>query len=540
MNHLSVVTIALLILLTSPYAMASEKPNRFSATRVGTQKSSRAIVIISDLHFGPGRINGGWHPFEDFQWPNALRGFLDAIGKRFQDAVDLVIAGDLFELWQHPKMHCTGCGDDLRCTDKEIEDITKEVIKAHTDELHLFGNFADRGTNRVFIIPGNHDAALLLDNVWFEVRKAMRSATLRVFRADKGVWASESGMVVVEHGQQIGLDANRFKSWPTITRKCSRDGKDYLERPWGEGFVEKLYNPVESAYPVIDNLIPESAGIALYSKRQQVIENAADVARFIMFNIFQTSLRQKIELNMGDPTKADAWDVGLARARGYRLFADALAPADPFRAELLGSQEQRFVQIRKEFDELAANPVELPDNTIQALCDQIKIRALGSTEANIQLCSRDLLLSAARSLFPRSRILGPYLADLVNRYPNMSIFVYGHTHQADFDITIKATPTKSIAVLNTGAFQRLLDEESFLQRAAAAEPLLKPEQALKEFTLEKNFPPCYSAVLVSHDLDDIPQARLEHWMMSETDSTGQFVGACDPKCGARPPRCQAK
>jgi hypothetical protein len=346
--------------------------------------------------------------------------------------------------------------------------------------------------------------------------------------------------VVVAHGHQIGLDANRFQSWPAITRKCPHDGEDYLERPWGEGFVEKLYNPVESNYPVIDNLIPESAGLALYSKRQQVIENAADVVRFIMFNIFQTSLRQKIELKIGDPTKADAWDIPVARARGHRLFADALAVDDPFRAGVLSSQEQRFIEIRTEFDELAMNPAKLPDNHILALCDQIKIRASESPNANIQLCSRDLLLSAARSLFPLSRILGPYLAELLNLYPNMSIFVYGHTHQSDFDITIKATPTKSISVLNTGAFQRLLDEESFLQRAASAKPSLEPEQALKDFTLENNFPPCYSVVLVVHDSDDIPQAKLQHWMMSESDSTGKFVDACDPQCGARPPRCRAR
>ena len=256
------------------------------------------------------------------------------------------------------------------------------------------------------------------------------------------------------------------------------------------------------------------------------------------FNAFQTSVRQKVELNVTDPDKADAWDVTKARQRGYRLFADALATDDPLRAGLSVSTDARMGQIRAALDALALDQLDFPDDSVRALCDQIKIRANETPEANIILCNRDLLVSTARSILPLSRILGPHLRTRLKRYPDLRLFIYGHTHQADYDITVKAEESRSVDVFNTGAFQRLLDEEHFRQRAEARR--ISPEAALRELTLEQDFPACYSTVIVTHDPEGVASAKVEQWLMSETDSGGQFVGACDGRCGALPPRCKAK
>lgn len=70
----------------------------------------RYTAFISDLHFGIGRkADGSWDPKEDFRWPRALEGFLERISEEGHERVDLVIAGDLLELWQPPpEIKCKG------------------------------------------------------------------------------------------------------------------------------------------------------------------------------------------------------------------------------------------------------------------------------------------------------------------------------------------------------------------------------------------------------------------------------------------------
>jgi hypothetical protein len=405
----------------------------------------------------------------------------------------------------------------------------------------MFGTFADGSNNRLFIIPGNHDATLTLDNVWQTVLAAMQGTSGtngRIERVKKGVWASDDGLVVVEHGHQIDPDVNRYKTWPEIVEMCAIDNQDYVARPWGELFVQKLYNDVEGQFPIIDNLIPESAGAAIYSKYRGFWGSAVDMARFVSFNLFQVSLRQKIQLNVSDPTKADAWNVNAARGQGFRLFVDSLDPDDPLRKRIVEGQEPESQALREELERLALPGGELSDETVLALCDSIKLRKGQRPDGDAQLCPRDLALSAARSLLPLSRILAPHLKTRLEQHNNMSIFVYGHTHEADFDISVRPVATRRVDVLNTGAFQRLMDSETF--ERLRTERGMSPVEALGRFTLEDDFAPCYSLVTVTRDGDGVPKAVLEHWLMNESAVSGEFIGACDPRCGARPPRCRAK
>lgn len=61
----------------------------------------RQVVILSDLHLGLGQTSPGrWDPYEDFRFADALQGVLaqlDAVG---QGRTDLILAGDLLELWR--------------------------------------------------------------------------------------------------------------------------------------------------------------------------------------------------------------------------------------------------------------------------------------------------------------------------------------------------------------------------------------------------------------------------------------------------------
>ena len=260
---------------------------------------TRPIYVISDLHMGSGQTDDCyWNHLEDFRWPRAFDGFLRQISKDHPEGVDLVIAGDMFELWQHPTVSCaklqnTECG----CSIEEMKQIVRDVLKGHQSEFDALGRFLTSGENRLFVIPGNHDAAFMEDDIWTLVAQAVPEGREKVERVKSGTWFSADNRIVVEHGHQHNdLDVNNYPGWPqSVTKNCA-DGKRFF-RPWGENFVQTLYNEKEEKLPLIDNLIPESLGIAIYSQysseKNTVIK---DLARFAIYNLLQTSPYQKITL----------------------------------------------------------------------------------------------------------------------------------------------------------------------------------------------------------------------------------------------------
>lgn len=501
----------------------------------------RPIVIISDLHFGIGTTPAGvYDNLEDFRWPDALKGFLASVVAKYPGGADLVIAGDLLEMWQHPTVPCRGCGPDLGCKVDEYERIADIVARAHAADLKTLGAFANNGDNRLFVVPGNHDAALLHPPVWEIVKKRMAvTDSRRVELVRSGVWVSTDGSVVVEHGHQIAPDVNRYRNWPEVAKGvCEDDGvktEGFVERPWGEVFVQELYNDVEAEYPIVDNLVPDSAGASVYRKARGVWGAAADLARFIGFNLFQTSIVQKITLDISDPARAETWNLTTARARGYRLFADALPADDPIRTRILTDESTEWRDVRRALNARAADEQLVSDAEVRALCDQIAARRAERPEEGIESCNPNLALSAARSILPLARVLQPHLETRINEFPRMLVFVYGHSHEADYKINVR-TSRRTISVLNSGAFQRLLNLETFRQKAKARN--LAPDVALKELTLEKDFPACYSAVLVDYDKNGLPRPVLHQWYMEEKTTSGVLLDGCDRNCGAIPPGCQ--
>src|SRR3990170_7206515 len=134
---------------------------------------SRSIVVIGDLHMGPGRdASGNWHAVEDFRWRDDFIRFLDAVNTQGGGRTDLVINGDLFELLQSPSVPCHHNDPRFGCTAAEAQQRLDAVIKAHDAELAAIGKFAMAGSNRVHVVPGDHDAALLVPEVW---QRAVRS-----------------------------------------------------------------------------------------------------------------------------------------------------------------------------------------------------------------------------------------------------------------------------------------------------------------------------------------------------------------------------
>ncbi len=480
----------------SPSALALALVLAPPASTAQPQTAPRPIVVISDFHMGLGRrADGQWDPKEDFRWTGALRGFLDEISRRNKDQTDLVIAGDFLELWQPPAdIKCAGDGADLGCTIAEMKEIVRRVVAAHKDDLAALTAFAKRGANTVHAVPGNHDSALVIPEIWALVAQAMDAASGRVVLVANGVWSSADGLVLVEHGHQIGSDVNRYKNWPTVVAR--KEGTEFVIRPWGELFVQRLFNAEEEQYPIIDNLSPETAGARYRMADRGLWRSAADVARFIVFNAFETSARQKGAALGRKPDAAAPCTRAEADALGHKLVLGTLETQDPFRTQVESRTTPEAQRLRDELDALVR---QLPDEDIQHLCAR-------------QIDSSTLGAALEAKFVPRTEVIRKHLHERIKSYPNAAVFVYGHTHQLEEAWTSQLDKERTVTVLNSGAFQRLVDEAGYLARVQALQ-LTNPEDGLRRISLD-TLAPCYGVVMVDYKAG-APTAETRMWHMPE-------------------------
>ncbi len=514
--------LAVFVLACTTCACASAQANCTLLPKL--ESGNRYLFVISDLHFGLGRISGGgWNRKEDFRWSKALTLFLRTASACGLDAVDLVLAGDTLEMWQPPAyIACKGLGPEAGCTTMEALRIAKVVIGAHGSDLAALGSFADRGSNRLYVIPGNHDAALLLPSVWTAFRSALRSKSGRTRLVGSGIWASADGRVVVEHGHQIGVDVNKYKAWPDIIG-ARNAGHNYIERPWGELFVQRLFNEQEETYPIIDNLSPESAGARYRMADRGWVHSVADAARFLAFNLFETGLSQEQQfLGAADPGAEPMWDMAFARAMGSRLFAQALASGDPFRTELLEDTASGKA-LRSELDTLARDETRLSNAEITLLCDLMQARTQGQSKC----LPAELGMLLQKAVVPKRVVMADHLRTRLKQpgLDDMRVFVYGHTHLLETKWPVQATDTREVHVLNAGAFQRVIVEDDFL--ALAASRKIDAQQALRTLSVE-DLGACYSAVVVAMG-PLVPAASTLQWHMTE-GGVGSFVLPGDAVC----------
>jgi UDP-2,3-diacylglucosamine pyrophosphatase LpxH len=489
-------------------------------------------IFISDLHLGVGRDkDGNWDPTEDFRWSNALAAFLGKISEG-KSSTTLVILGDLLELWQ-PLLPCASTEPDLGCTIGEMEAITRKVIEAHRGDLENLSAFSRKGSNQLYIVPGNHDAAILLKPIWKLVADAMKvTPGDRIFLVETGIWKSSDGRVVAEHGHQIGIDVNAFAKWPTITEQ--KEGVTYLRRPWGELFVQKLYNDRERHYPLIDNLSPESAGVRYYMGDRGPVGSIQDVARFLWFDLYETSPTQKLtSLGSGNRLGGEAdWNVHAARELGYKLFAGALDKDDPFRGKLLSADSTpEWSRLRKSLDATVRDEQQVSDDQVKMLCNYLVLRGKESPDGD--RCSPTLGAAIQSVAVPKDLVLKNHLNARLDAYPHMQTYIYAHTHELWFDWRLSIGAGRSVDILNTGAFQRLIDDSRFQQLARSKN--VTPSEAMQRLGFE-HLPACYSAVFVDDTGDDV-KAQVKNWFYDD-ENPAALVSACDPRCSHVSGKCR--
>jgi len=483
-----------------------------------TEAQARYSVFISDLHFGLGKTaDQKWHPYEDFKWTRALEGFLQAISEEGNDQVDLVIVGDFLELWQLPDdIRCDGSSAGVGCSISELVDLTQRITRAHAADLDALRAFSKQGNNKIHVVPGNHDAALLVPAVWAPVATSLDAASGRVVLATEGIWVSEDKRIVAEHGQQIGKDVNAFEQWPKVSTMGS-DGKELMIRPWGENFVQRLFNEQEKQYSVIDNLNPETAGARYRMSDRGVWGSVADVGRFVAFNIFETTPAQKISLLGTDETPEKPFTISAAKKSGYLLFTNGLPKKDEFR-KLIETDDEAGQSLRKE---LTAMVQSMQEEELEMLCKNTML------VNDVNLCRGELETLAAGLLFPKKTIFKNHLNKRRQQFGEFRLFVYGHTHRWEKNWGVAVQNDRNITVVNTGAFQRLVDDGTF--QAIADVKKITPVQALRQLTPE-DLKPCYSAVIVSPG-DPRHTAELKMWKMSESGGgSGSFTTPGSDEC----------
>jgi UDP-2,3-diacylglucosamine pyrophosphatase LpxH len=524
MNPVRTVTFMIAMILASPVVAAwADDAGSPAVAKVPYQApaaSPRHSVFISDLHFGVGKQAGGaWDPTEDFRWPKALEGFLNKITEDGQQRVDLVIVGDFLELWQPPAdIKCAGVSADLGCSIGEMAMLVEKVVAEHASDLGILRAFAEHGENRLHIVVGNHDSTLRYAAVWNALGASLNADSGRINLLTEGLWVSTDGRIVAEHGNQIGQDVNKYATWPEISRHV--DGKDYIVRPWGELFVQRLFNSQEKTYSIIDNLSPETAGARYRAADRGLWGSASDVAKLLTFNLLETSLRQKSVMLGKPPAGKVNWDITIARGKGAMLFLYSLPKEDPLRQQL-EKDDAEATAIKSELTKLANDKDQLPDAEVQQLCDMIAVYEKDQICWNMQLGSL-----AEHFLSSKSKVMAKHLADRQAAHKSMRVFIYGHTHQFEepWRVDVEGSPV-TVTVANTGAFQRLIDEAGFLKRLDGR----APQDALRSMSLEE-LPPCYTSVVVSASAaGQLPVPKTWAWHMPE-DDTGSFTTPDDPRC----------
>ena len=189
-------------------------------TALQAEGSSRLVAVIADLHMGLGRDEAGeWHVHEDFRWGEEFALFLEALDAEGGGATDLVLNGDTFELDRLAGERCAAGDPALGCTAPEALARLERVLAAHADTVEALAAFAASGSNRVFLVPGEHDAALLFPALARRVERALGAPGARATVAADGSWRSDDGRIYVEHGHQIGWRVptasrrGRSRSW---------------------------------------------------------------------------------------------------------------------------------------------------------------------------------------------------------------------------------------------------------------------------------------------------------------------------------------
>ena len=490
--------------------------------------TQRLTAVIADLHMGVGRdAAGAWLAGEDFRWADEFERFLAALDAEGGGATDLILNGDTFEL---ASAGCVHDDPELGCTEPEALAELERVLAAHARAIDALAAFARAGSNRVVLVPGDHDAALLFPAVRARAEAALGSGRAAV--AAGGAWVAADGQVYVEHGHQIGWRADRFTNWPEPF--VERGGRRHLERPWGARTAGALLREHEQRYPVADNFADAAAGLAHALSAAGTTDLGAEAADLLRYVLFRMPWQQfRLDLDVGD-VQPPEWDLPSVRAQGPSFLVDSLPGDERFKP---------LAQRALDAGSLEALMGALGDAELNALCDYRAALRRSRRRLERYLTQNDPLgppvaecprLPDSRGgqfdYFWRSRDLlyGDRLeavqAGLPDRGRPIAVFVHGHTQLVDWRQRVLLSTSQGRPVIvdgfspvrdalrpvvvNGGAWQRTITPVQFLR--LQAESGLSDAELMRALRPE-HLAPCYSFVQVD-PYEATPAApRIRYW-----------------------------
>jgi hypothetical protein len=503
--------------------------------------AKRLTVFISDLHMGVGKDPNtkNWNAMEDFRWGEEFSLFLEKIHSLGGGKTDLVILGDLFELWQFVKDDCDYNDPNLGCTEDDALKRVRGVLEAHGPEMEMLKKFADSssGENRVHIVPGNHDAALLYNKVAQEVIKKINAAPGKVCILSEGYWRSSDGLIYADHGHQIeDADPNSYKEkWPKpFTDEIG--GKKYLIRVWGERFVQKYYNPIEEDFPIIDNLSAETLGIkyGVAARGFLLPHDIVNLCKFVFLQVSEDQLIAVIRglyLKPGEQTGGAKWNVKEIRRTNNQQFVSDLSTMME-KLALRGNINK--IALKKLTDEGKTDikPSDLSDDEIIALCN-LRAALLGDMSRNnlavsVQNCptTEPGTLGIQKLLWGEDVVFRKHLQEYLEKTrealpsiggekPMFNVYIYGHTHAAHAGSKYKGIEIPGYwppQVFNSGTWVRVADEKELSK--LAQDMNLSKSEVLPRIPVEK-LPARYSFVMIK-PYEETPIAELRYWLLDST------------------------
>ena len=514
-------------------------------------ESARLTVVLSDLHQGEGRDGKGWLPTEDFRWAADFQAFLTAIDREGESAVDLVLNGDTFDLWQSATPDCLPRDGPAGCSEDEARGRLERVIRAHRDELAALGRLATQGSNRVIFVAGDHDAALALPGLSRHLTAAIAGPSDRVVVAGDH-WRSRDGRLYAEHGHRIGAGAEPGAADGAVvvgpTSATSDRGR--LRRSDAERALQPLWDRFEPKFPTVDNFAMATAGLR-YALAAEDGASLGEHGRVLLSHfLFAVAWQQfRMDLDGGD-TEPPTWDLARVRTEGPAWLASSLPNDDPLKkvvaADLAAGRLSGLVesytddQLTTICDYRAA--VRRARRRLEAIQTQLSGRGPVVTECPRLADSR----GAQFEYFWRSRdrIFGQHLERVERQLPrspaSIAVLVHGHTHlpdrsqavnnaiNGDFRIVQEGfSPTRGRfvpVVINSGAWQRTITPVQF--ERLRGERQTSDRELLA--TLEpEDLPPCYSFVMIPPYGAGEPVPAVRYWRRAADGQWGLATG-----CGA--------
>ena len=511
----------------------------------------RQIVVIGDLHMGLGRDpSGAWHPSEDFRWAEEFERFLEVLSDRTSAGTDLILNGDTFELSAPTVMTCSYGDATVGCEEADALQGLNRVLAAHSREVDALAAFSKSELNRVVLVPGDVDAALLFPAVRERVEQAFDAVEGRVTVATSGAWTSADGQVYVEHGHQLEWRADRFQDWPEPF--VEHDGRRHLGQPWGQRAITGLLADREQRLPIIDNFADVGAGLSRGLHEDGTIDLGELAALVVRYALFRMPWQQfRVDLDAGE-VQAPSWDLEAVRELGQTFLVDAFPNDDLFKP---------LVERAAGAGQLTELMESLDDTEITAICDyraavrrarrrfERPLTQIDPQGPPVSECPRVLESRGGQFDYfwrTRDRIYGDRLATVQASLPigdkPIAVFVHGHTHLVDWrqrvlemtslgrDVIVDGfSPVRDAlfpVVVNGGAWQRTITPVQ-LGRLADEQDL--SDRELLRTLQPEHLAPCYSFVQIEPYEETPPAPTVRYW---RRDEQGEWE--LGPSCGRQP------